>query len=124
MAPFTRWMLALLFLSLPLSVAVSQESEQTALVSSGFVNAEDYLKFDQNSQAVYAAGLIDGMYLAPVFDAPNSDKYLTALKTCVHGMTNTQVAAIITKWTKDHPEKWHVGTNVAACHRSSESVIF
>jgi hypothetical protein len=27
---------------------------------------------------------------------------------------NTQVAAIISKFAKEHPEKWHMGTNVLA----------
>jgi hypothetical protein len=37
-----------------------------------------------------------------------------AMRTCVNGMTNTQVAAIITKYAKDHPEEWHIGANVVA----------
>jgi hypothetical protein len=110
-----RWMMALLLLlCLPLNVAVSQESEDRALVSQGFVRAEQYVGFGQTEQGIYAAGLIDGIYLAPLFDAPNKDKYLTALKTCVKDMTNTQVAAIITKYAKAHPEKWHMGTNLLA----------
>jgi hypothetical protein len=110
-----RWMMALLVLfSLPLNVAVPQESEERALVSQGFVKAEQYVGFGQPEQGIYAAGLMDGIYLAPMFDAPNRDKYLIALKTCVKDMTSTQVAAIITKYAKAHPEKWHMGTNLVA----------
>jgi hypothetical protein len=109
-----RWMLAVLLFSLPLNMSVPQESEPLAEVWPGFVTAEKYIGFDLSHQSVYAAGLIDGMYLAPVFDAPNNDKYLTAMRTCLKPMTRTQVAAIITKYAKEHPEKWHMGTNVVA----------
>jgi hypothetical protein len=54
------------------------------------------------------------MYLAPVFDAPNRGKDLTATRVCLNGMTNTQVAAIIKKYAKEHPEKWDMGANVVA----------
>jgi hypothetical protein len=114
MALFTRLMLALLILSLPLDVAVPQESEPTAVVWPGFVTAEKYIQLGPNQQSIYAAGLIDGMYLAPMFDAPNKDKFLTAMRTCVKPMTNTQVAAIISKYAKAHPEEWHMGTNLVA----------
>jgi hypothetical protein len=114
MARFTRWTLALLIFSSPFDVAVPQESEPTAVVWPGFVTAEKYIELSPNQQGVYAAGLIDGMYLAPVFDAPNKDKYLTAMRTCLKPMTPTQVAAIITKYAKEHPEKWDMGTNVVA----------
>jgi hypothetical protein len=29
------------------------------------------------------AGLIDGMYLAQMFDAPDEDKYLVRIRVCV-----------------------------------------
>jgi hypothetical protein len=111
---FTRWLLALLLFSFPFNAAVPQESEPTAEVWPGFVTTEKYIEFGPNQQSVYASGLIDGMYLAPVFDAPNKDKYLTAMRACLKPMTTTQVAAIITKFAKEHPEKWDMGTNVVA----------
>ncbi len=114
MALFTRWMLALLLLFLPLALAVPQESEPIAEVWPGFINTEKYIEFGPNQQGIYAAGLVDGMYLAPVFDAPNKDKALTAMRACLKPMTNTQVAAIITKYAKAHPEKWDMGANLVA----------
>src|SRR4030081_2539760 len=109
MALFTRWMLTLLLLSLPFDVAVPQESEPIAEVWPGFINTETYLKLGLSEQTIYAAGLIDGMYLAPVFDAPNKNKSLAVMRTCTKPMTGTQVAAIITKYAKAHPEKWDMG---------------
>jgi len=110
---FARLLLILLLVAWPIGVTAPQESEPTALVADGFINAEKYLDLGKAEQGIYAAGLMDGIYLAPAFDAPNKDKYLVTIKTCVKEMTNTQVAAIITKYAKDHPEK-HMGTNLVA----------
>jgi hypothetical protein len=104
---------SILALFVPLNVAVPQKSEDEVFVSQGFIITEKYLGYGQPEQAIYAAGLIDGINLAPLFDAPSKGK-LVAIKSCVNGMTNTQVAGIITKYAKDHPEEWHIGTNVVA----------
>jgi len=87
----TRFVLVVSLLSLPFKAAVPQESEPIAEVWPGFgyIKAEQYLKFSPNEQSIYAAGLVDGMYLAPVFDAPNKDKYLTAMRNCTKPMTAT-----------------------------------
>src|SRR6266849_1932806 len=106
-----RWSLLVFLLLIASNQAASDER---ALVHEGFLKAEDYLELEPKGQAIYVMGLVDGMYLAPVFDAPNEGKYLASLQTCIKGMTNTQVAAIITKFAKEHPEKWHMGTNVLA----------
>jgi len=105
---------ALLALFVPLNTAVPQIAKDEALVRQGFYTAGDYLELEQHEQAMYAAGLIDGIFLAPAFDAPSDGKYLTAMRTCVKGMTTKQVAAIITKHVKDHPESWHMPANVVA----------
>jgi hypothetical protein len=89
-------------------------SDERAIVHQGFLKVEKYMELEPREQAIYAAGLVDGMYLAPVFDAPNDDKYLSSLQVCLKEMSNTQVAAIITKFAKEHPEKWHAGTNALA----------
>jgi hypothetical protein len=62
------------------------------------------------------AGMIDGMYLAPMFDAPDEDKYLVRIRVCVTDgdLTNTQIAAIVTKYVKKRPDEWRAGANVVA----------
>lgn len=106
---------SILALFVPHNMAVPQKSEDEAIVTEGFINTEKYLGLGEAEQAIYAAGLMDGIFLAPAFDAPSKGKYLVAMQTCVvKRMTNTQVAAIITKYAKDHPEEWHVGANVIA----------
>jgi hypothetical protein len=76
-------------------------------IHKGFLKASQYLEFGKDSQSVYAMGLLDGMYMSPAFGAPASNKVLLEIETCVEGMYSTQVAAIIEKYVKDHPEKWN-----------------
>jgi hypothetical protein len=47
-----------------------------------------------------------------LFGAPNSNKSVAAIHSCLKEMSNVQVAAIITKYVKEHPERWHLGTNI------------
>jgi hypothetical protein len=76
-------------------------------IHKGFLQASQFLEFDKDYQSVYAMGLLDGMYMSPAFGAPASNKVLLEIETCVEGMKSTQVAAIIEKYVKDHPEKWN-----------------
>jgi hypothetical protein len=121
MTLFTRWAFALLLFSIPFGTAVPQESEPIAEVWPGFETAEKYIKLGSNEQTAYTAGLVDGMYLAPVFDAPNKDRRLTAMRTCLKPMTITQVTAIITKYAQAHPEEWDRGANLVAWHALREA---
>ena len=86
------------------------------VVRSGYLSAGKYLTLKPDTQAVYMAGMIDGMYLAPMFDAPDEDKYLVRIRVCVTDgdITNTQVAAIVTKYVKRRPDEWHASANVVA----------
>jgi hypothetical protein len=52
-------------------------------------------------------GLLDGMYMSPTFGAKATNNILLEIQTCVEGMKASQVAAIIEKYVKDHPEKWN-----------------
>jgi hypothetical protein len=55
-------------------------------------------------------GAVNGMYNAPLFGAPeNRTKwFIDYLKD----MTNEQVAAIITKFLNDNPERWDEPLNL------------
>ena len=67
-------------------------------------------------QGVYMAGMLDGMYLAAMFDAPDEDKYLVRIRGCVTdgGLTNTQIATIVTKYAKSRPDERKAGANTVA----------
>ena len=112
-----RFLLAFSILTLfvPVNMAVPQKSDDEVFVSQGFVKTEDYLGYGQHERALYAEGLVDGISLSPLFDASGGkNEDFVTIKNCVRGMTNTQVEAIITKYAKEHPEKWHIGANFVA----------
>ena len=77
----------------------------------------DYRNLPESSQRSYAAGIVDGMLLAPLLAAPKritfKAKEMAAttktewLENCIVGMNDEQVVAIINKWLRDHPERWH-----------------
>jgi len=75
-------------------------------IHNGFLKADQYLKFDEGYQRTYAMGLLDGIYMSPAFGAHARNKTLLEIETCVEGMKSSQVAAIIEKYVRDHPEKW------------------
>ncbi len=97
--------LMLLFL-LPVE-GIPQQHVVSHTTHNGFLQAREYLDMDEGGQRAYAMGILDGMYLAPWFGAPDNDKGLVSLATCVEGMKASQVAAIIEKHIRDHPEYWH-----------------
>ena len=86
------------------------------VVRSGYLSAGAYLALKPDLQGVYMAGMIDGMYLAPMFDAPDEDKYLVRIRRCVTDgdLTNTQIAAIVTKYAKKRRDEGQAGANVVA----------
>jgi hypothetical protein len=86
------------------------------LVRTGYLSVGAYLALKPDIQGVYMAGMLDGMYLAPMFDAPDEDKYLVRIRACVTdgGLTNTQIAAIVTKYAKKKPDALRAGANIVA----------
>ncbi len=74
-------------------------------IKNGFGTGEDYLSMTAAQQQAYAMGVINGMLLAPLFGAPKIE--MNWLETCVVGMSDTQIAAILTKYLRDHPGRWH-----------------
>jgi hypothetical protein len=83
-------------------------------VHNGFLRGEEYLHLDAGTQRGYEMGIVDGMLLAPLFGAPATwdGTKIEPLANCITGMTDTQVAAIISKFLRDHPERWNQNLHV------------
>ncbi len=82
----------------------------TYTVKSGFGTGSDYLKMTKAEKWAYAIGAVNGMHNAPIFGAP--EKYTKWFDDYTAGMTNEQVAAIITKFLNDNPGRWHEPLNL------------
>ena len=80
--------------------------ERGVTIHNGFLKSQAYLDLSPQSQHAYVMGLLDGWYMAPMFGGPENYKYLTEIEGCVEGMKSSQVAAIIDKYIREHPERW------------------
>jgi len=83
--------------------------DKTVYIAGGFGKGQDYLKMSEKEKRAYAIGAMNGMIVAPFFDAP--EKSTKWLSDYLKGVSDEQVAAIITKYLKDNPELWHLGLN-------------
>ena len=95
------------FILIALTTIVHGQQQQSGVVAinPGFFKSEEFLQMPETQQRGFAAGLVDGIYLAPLMGAPQEN--IEPFHKCIVGMSDTQVAAIIQEFLKDHPEKWH-----------------
>jgi hypothetical protein len=96
-----------IFLLLLLSVLPQAGLAQSVRLHNGFLKAEEFLHMNVNRQRDYATGVVDGMLLAPLFGAPDNGQKIQSFGACIEGMSDIQVAAIIEKFLRDHPERWN-----------------
>jgi hypothetical protein len=103
---------ALLMLITLTSVVYAQQQRHTVAINLGFFTAEEFLHMPETQQAGFAAGLVDGIYVSPLLGAAEGN--IEQLHKCIVGMSDAQVAAIIARYLKDHPERWHKRLNTEA----------
>ena len=80
-------------------------------IHNGFLTGTEYLALPEEGRWFYAAGLVDGILLAPLLGAPQAN--LVGVETCVTGMDNHQAAAILTAHLRMRPEIWHTSAHTA-----------
>ena len=105
-------MKSIAFLIVLLPVIVLADLNKPVLIKTGFITANDYLSYAPQRKRAYAVGFIDGMLVAPFFSAPKSE--LSWVENCIVGMTDYQVAAILDKYLRDNPARWHESMNILA----------
>lgn len=88
----------------------SKTDEQPLVVHDGFITGQQFRGLPEPSKRSYAAGLVDGVLLAPLMGAPKAR--MKWLESCLVGMTDEQVAAIIVKFVNDNPARWHEPVHV------------
>ena len=80
-------------------------------IHNGFMTGNKFMTLPRDEQEAYAMGLVDGMFLAPMFDAPKAKTGW--LGKCAEGMTNTQVAAMLRKELENNPGQWHYSAHAS-----------
>ena len=106
-----RTLVAVLTLAVLAPVGRAAQQQPVAVKVSGFIMGNTYREYSDDVKAVNVMGVMDGIVIAPVFSAPT--KKLAWLETCSSGMSGYQVAAIVDKYLRDHPERWHEPMNVS-----------
>ena len=101
----TRAMATLCILLLGTSGAQQTGKDFLRDVPGGFMNTGEYGDLHEAEQNSYAMGFVNGLMVAGILGA-DLDK-VEALNRCTSGMQARQVAAILDKYVKDHPESWH-----------------
>jgi ABC-type multidrug transport system permease subunit len=106
-----RAVLAILFLALPSGQTAPQKPK---IVSNGFFKAHEFLDLNETQKVAFAMGFLDGIFIAPLLDAPDDGKFYVSLRTCTAEMSGAQVAAIIEKYIRENPEDWHLQLHMVA----------
>ncbi len=84
-------------------VPSASRSTEPVRVPGGLLTGQHYLDLGDDEKGYYALGLVDGMLVAPLLRAPASE--VRWLRQCLTGMTGRQLADILTRYLRDHPEK-------------------
>ena len=108
------WVLAFLC---ALAVAAQEQKEKKSAPrvfnSPTYIyKAEGFIEMGEAERIWYTSGLMDGFYGSAFFGA--SDEAVATLSSCTKDMDVKQVAAIITKYVKEHPESWHYPLSIEA----------
>ena len=94
------WLLAALLLLAP-----SPLTPQQVHIYSAYMNAGEFPELPEATKTGYAMGFVNGLMASIILGA--QDDKLKQLEKCTHEMQAAQVAAIIEKYIKEHPETWH-----------------
>jgi hypothetical protein len=95
---------------LSISNLAAARSQQRIYVQEGFLNGSSYLDDPDGGRMDYVMGLMDGLFLSPLFGA--SENAMQEIKDCLSGMNNVQLRAMLDKHIRDHPEQWHYPSGV------------
>lgn len=87
--------------------AIATGSLPPVEVHHGLRRGNDYRALSERERWLYAGALLEGMLLSPLFGAEKKGGALERLEDCVEKMTDEQLAAILDKYLRDNPERWH-----------------
>jgi hypothetical protein len=90
-----------------LGASLAQQSEKYFLryVPGGYMSTGDFSDLPATEQYGYAMGFVNGIMTSGILgaDLPKVEM----MNRCTTQMQAKQIAAIIDKYVKDHPESWH-----------------
>ena len=95
------------------SIQSADAKERRAVtIYNGYMTGEKCHEASENELSWHMMGVVNGLLISPFYGAP-SDR-MEPLSQCLREVTNKQLGAILKKWLKENPERWHEGCNIAA----------
>ena len=88
----------------------SYASQQQVSISRGYFTGSEYLEMTETERRAYATGAINGMLVAPLLGAPQ--ERVDWLKKCSANLSDTDTAAILTKYINSQPGQLSASLNV------------
>ena len=73
-------------------------------IKAGFITGNQYRGYANVLQRRYVMGVVDGLFLAPIFDVPK--ERLAWLENCVVGKTDDQVTTIVNQYLNKNRVRW------------------
>lgn len=86
-------------------LTIGASAQEPVEIHNGFLTGEEFLNMSDSEKRAFSMGTINGMLLAPFLGAPK--ERMSRIESCVEGMTGLQVAAILEKYLRDNPSRWH-----------------
>ena len=93
-------------------VAGCQTTGTSVWIPSGFMTGAEFLELSEPHQRGYAAGFVNGLLISPFVGARES--CVAHYARCLEGTTDVQLAAVISRWLRENPERWHEGSHIAS----------
>jgi len=104
--------------TLSIALAISVSRAEGVRVPNAFMTGQGYLALSAHEQGTYIMGLVDGIFIGPLFGA--SEHTVLGLQSCLQERNNIQIAAILSKYIQDRPERWHDGAHMLFYSRMLE----
>ena len=78
-----------------------QQSAKDVRIHNGMGTGQDYIGIPESTRPTYVMGLVNGLFLSPLFGA--SRQNIVWLETCLEEKTGTQIAEILSQYIEQHP---------------------
>lgn len=106
------WCLAVVIALCLVQSAEASCPEDQVIIRNGFLSGTECMLVPEGTLQYYMMGFVNGILMSPMWNASRS--CLQPLADCLTRMSNVQLEAVMRKWLKENPERWHEGCHILA----------